>query len=209
MSKIANVKNHVLKNGSEFMTSAFGYRNDPITGVKNSFHGGIDVIRDQVGVDFVIAFDGGKVITAKNTVPGYDEVNNTGGNYIVIDHGQGLTTRYLHLKYQSLKVKVGDTVKKGDLIAFMGSTGYSTGAHLHFEVRKNNERVDPMPYLLSTYDKAKPIVSDVIVPKTYIVVKGDTLSKIARQFGTNVKNLVALNEIKNANLISVGQIIKI
>jgi len=141
------LKIHVIQSGQEGMTSPYGYRTDPISGAKNSFHKGVDLVRYGVGGDNILAFAAGTVTVAKDTVPGLDKVNNLGGNTIEIDHGNGYRTRYLHLKYKSLTVKVGGKVKAGQVIAVMGTTGYSTGVHLHFEVRKNGDPIDPMPYL--------------------------------------------------------------
>jgi len=205
-----NVKHPVVQNNAHIMTSPYGHRTDPITGVKNSFHGGID-LRWVTGADIIIAFADGKVTVAKDTVPGLDKVNNTAGNYIEIDHGNGWRTRYLHLKHKSVRVKVGDTVKAGQAIATMGTTGYSTGVHLHFEIRRNGERLDPRPYLEGKSSIAGTSVPKppVTAPVTYKVVKGDNLTKIARQFGTNVSNLVKLNNIKDPDKISVGQVLKL
>lgn len=66
------------------------------------------------------------------------------GYYVGIDHGNGITTIYAH--NSQLNVSVGQTVKQGDIVAYAGSTGYSTGAHCHFEVRVNNVKVDPQTY---------------------------------------------------------------
>lgn len=69
------------------------------------------------------------------------------GNFVKIDHGQGYETLYAHQKANSILVKVGDQVKKGQLIGFVGSTGNSTGNHVHWEVRKNGIVIDPLPLL--------------------------------------------------------------
>ena len=119
--------------GYSTISSYFGYRIHPITGV-SKLHAGID-IPAPAGVT-VAAANSGTVIVAT-----YSE---SYGNYVIIDHG-GLTTLYAH--NTSLSVSAGQTVKKGDKIAAVGTTGYSTGNHLHFEVRKNGTPVDPMSYL--------------------------------------------------------------
>lgn len=80
----------------------------------------------------------------KNNTP--NEKNNP-GNMIKIKHDNNYYTRYLHLQYNSIKVKVGDKVKKGQIIGYMGNTGYSFGAHLHFEVWEGNNRINPINYL--------------------------------------------------------------
>jgi murein DD-endopeptidase MepM/ murein hydrolase activator NlpD len=116
------------------LTSGFGYRKDPISGARK-FHNAIDVAAPR-GTP-VYAYTNGKVVTA-----GW---GNMTGNYVVIDHGGGLRTKYLHLS--SISVSAGQTVKVGQKIGGVGSTGYSTGNHLHFEVTKNGVAVNPLLYL--------------------------------------------------------------
>ena len=120
--------------GYSTISSNFGYRIHPITGV-SKLHAGIDVAAPAGAT--VVAANSGTVIVAT-----YSE---SYGNYVIIDHGGGLTTLYAH--NTSLTVSAGQTVKKGRQIATVGTTGYSTGNHLHFEVRKNGTPVDPMGYL--------------------------------------------------------------
>ena len=88
------------------------------------------------GTDIVAAADGEVVIS---------KYSNSAGNYITINHGGGVSTVYMHAS--SRLVNVGDHVKKGQLIAKVGSTGRSTGPHLHFGVRVNSEYVNPMNYV--------------------------------------------------------------
>jgi murein DD-endopeptidase MepM/ murein hydrolase activator NlpD len=129
---------------SQVVASPFGMRWHPILHVYR-MHTGVD-IGGRYGAPIVSAAKG-KVI-AIGTIPGYDSANgnNTGGsgygNYIVIDHGGGISTLYGHTKL--IKVKVGQVVNAGQLIALCGSTGSSTGPHLHFEVRVNGTPVNPM-----------------------------------------------------------------
>ena len=116
------------------ITSPFGYRTHPIFGT-TIYHAGIDI-----GVDYgtpIHAADSGTVILA-GWCGGY-------GNAVIIDHGNGLQTLYGH--NTSVAVSEGQAVSQGEVIAYAGSTGYSTGPHCHFEVRENGEAVDPMGYL--------------------------------------------------------------
>ena len=116
------------------ITSPFGGRIHPVTGIWLG-HTGLDI-----GVPYgtpVHAADGGKVILA-SWYGGY-------GNAVVIDHGNGISTLYGH--NSSLAVSVGQTVSKGEVVAYCGSTGVSTGPHVHFEVRINGRPVDPLGYL--------------------------------------------------------------
>lgn len=200
-----NAKNHVVSGKNEKVTSDYGYRIHPVTKKKKSFHHGIDLI----GSTGILAFEDGTITAIRNNITGYT-TKPAGGNYIYIDHGNGYQTRYLHLKYGSLKVKVGDKVEKGQLIATMGATGQVTGVHLHFEVRKNGSSVNPKPYLLGTkkmvVEQQKETTNTYY---TYVVKKGDTLGKIAKNHNTTVNKLVADNNIKNKNLIQVGQKLKI
>ncbi|MGZ9583851.1 M23 family metallopeptidase [Paenibacillus marinisediminis] len=119
---------------SRLITSSFGYRQDPIT-KRAAFHAGID-IGGEVG-DPVYAAADGKVVTA--------EFNASRGNYIVIRHASGLDTWYMHLS--KIVVKEGQEVTKGDLIGKVGTSGRSTGAHLHFEVIQDGKTINPLPYM--------------------------------------------------------------
>lgn len=118
------------------MTSDFGYRSDPFTGAKK-LHKGIDLGAPN-GTDILAAAEG-EVIVA-SWWSGY-------GNTVIIDHGNGYWTLYGHIRNGGTVVEKGDHVKRGQKIAEVGSTGESTGNHLHFEVRINEDPVDPKPYL--------------------------------------------------------------
>ena len=113
-----------------YVSSRFGLRVHPITG-KTKSHTGIDIASNQGTA--VYASDGGTV-----TLAGW---NGGYGNCIMIDHGNGYVTLYGHLS--SISVSVGQTVSQGATIGAVGSTGNSTGPHLHFEVLKNGTRIDP------------------------------------------------------------------
>ena len=116
------------------ITSPFGYRDHPIFG-RQILHAGIDIGVDE-GTP-VAAADSGVVVDA-DWLGGY-------GYAVIIDHGNGLSTVYGH--NSSLNVSPGQSVSKGQIIAYSGSTGNSTGPHVHFEVRSGGEPVDPMGYL--------------------------------------------------------------
>lgn len=120
--------------GWYYISSYFGYRDSPIFG-KKEFHNGID-IPAAYGSN-IIAAANGTVILAK--------LSSSFGYYLVIDHGSGYSTLYAH--NSKLLVGVGDKVLRGDVIAKAGSTGWSTGNHLHFEVRVNGKRVNPLDYV--------------------------------------------------------------
>jgi murein DD-endopeptidase MepM/ murein hydrolase activator NlpD len=116
------------------ITSPYGYRNHPIL-KKKKLHTGIDIAVPS-GTS-ILAANSGKVI--------YSGYNGGYGNTVIIDHGGKISTLYAH--NSKLLVKVGDEVEKGKAVAKSGSTGLSTGPHLHFEVRENGQHVDPMKYL--------------------------------------------------------------
>lgn len=113
------------------LTSGYGWRN-------GRMHEGIDIAND-VGTPMYAA-DSGTVSLMKSDPEGY-------GYYIVINHGNGLSTLYAHMYRSSVTVSLGQKVRKGQRIASIGNNGRSTGPHLHFEVHKNGNPVDPMPYL--------------------------------------------------------------
>lgn len=122
---------------SSYITSPYGYRNDPISGAYK-FHSGIDISMPNAMGKNLVAVKPGTVILAKYTSTGY-------GNYIMIDHGGGYVSLYGHCK--SLNASVGDYVKQGDVIAYIGTSGYSTGPHVHFEIRYNGEKMNPTNYV--------------------------------------------------------------
>ncbi len=124
----------VAKEGT-VITSPFGTRNHPIQGVVK-LHSGIDIGGAGYGAKVVAAEDG--VVSFAGTLGGY-------GNCVIVNHGGGISTLYGH--GQTLLTTVGTNVKKGDIIMEVGSTGNSTGPHLHFEVRVNNIAVNPATYL--------------------------------------------------------------
>ncbi|MDX9907331.1 MAG: M23 family metallopeptidase [Bacteroidales bacterium] len=115
----------------------FGWRTDPFYKVQK-FHEGVDFSAPP-GTDIYATGDG-KVLQADRSKTGY-------GNQIVIDHGFGYKTMYAHL--QSFKVRAGETVKRGQVIGTLGSTGKSTSPHLHYEVWKNSTPVDPINYFFN------------------------------------------------------------
>ena len=116
------------------ITSKYAMRVHPITG-QYKLHTGVD-IGAPMGANFISANDG---IVVKA------EMNSAYGNMVIIDHGGGISTLYAH--GSEILVEVGQTVKRGDAILKVGSTGYSTGPHAHFEVRINGVTTDPLPYI--------------------------------------------------------------
>ena len=123
------------ENWRNVVTSEFGYRRDPFTGERRG-HSGMD-LAVPTGTSVRAALPGTVTVSTYNQ-GGY-------GYYVMIDHGNGLSTLYGH--NSQLLARVGQTVEAGDVIALSGSTGRSTGPHLHFEVRINGERTNPRSYL--------------------------------------------------------------
>lgn len=117
-------------------SSPFGYRVNPLTGAMGELH---------TGQDFAIACGTSVYAAAGGTVTFAGWHSGGGGNRVVIDHGNGLSTTYNH--NSSLTVKVGQKVERGDTVALSGTTGASTGCHLHFEVMVNDKTVDPLGWL--------------------------------------------------------------
>lgn len=113
------------------ISSPFGYRISP-TGRSREFHNGVD-ISNKLGTDIIAAGSG--IVT-------YSGYNGGYGKVVMISHGYGYTSIYAH--NQEILVSVGDQIKKGQVIAKVGSTGRSTGPHVHFEVRLNNEPINPL-----------------------------------------------------------------
>ncbi|SVC04357.1 uncharacterized protein METZ01_LOCUS257211, partial [marine metagenome] len=117
-----------------WMSSRYGHRVDPITG-RRAMHYGVD-FAGKYSAD-VIAVAAGVVV--------YAEEKSGYGKMVEINHGGGYSTRYGH--HKELVVKVGDIVRKGEVVGLMGSSGRSTGPHVHYEVFKNGRIVDPATYI--------------------------------------------------------------
>ena len=121
------------------VTSGFGYRTDPVTGVLGDFHDATD-FGAQCKAPIYAAADG----TVARVGSDY-----YGGHGVLVDHGGGLSTLYWHPWPDGIFVKEGDSVKAGQQIAEVGSSGKSTACHLHFKVLVNGTPIDPVPFLVA------------------------------------------------------------
>ena len=119
------------------ITSPFGYRQDPFTG-EMSYHGGTDIAAPQ-GTPILAAADG--TVTVAN---GTDPWGGSYGYHVKLDHGGGMETLYAHCL--AIAVTAGQQVQQGEVIGYVGSTGNSTGKHLHFEVREKGQKINPTNY---------------------------------------------------------------
>lgn len=134
------------------LTSDFGMRSHPVLGGRRK-HSGIDLAA-STGTPVYATADG--VISRADWFSSY-------GLYVSIEHGASLQTRYAHLS--RLAVATGDTVSKGDLIGYVGSTGRSTGPHLHYEVRVDGLAVNPIPYMMADERRFAAITSSELTGK--------------------------------------------
>lgn len=195
--------------GTYRITSPFGPRVHPISG-RRSNHNGVDLIstnKDQG----IYAPIGGRVTAArKSNAPGGGY-----GWYVKAIDTEGNEHIFAHMKSGSLKVKLGDTFDQGDRLGTIGATGNVTGPHLHWEVRVKGKFTDPMDHLGQSA-APKPSVAPVrpVAPKpsewiTYTVKRGDTVWAISRRFGVTVKQIAEWSGLKNANVIRVGQKLRI
>jgi len=119
---------------SGWISSRYGYRNDPFSG-KKAFHEGVDIA----------ARSGSRILAMAKGVVSFAGEKSGYGLVVEINHGNGYGTRYAHAK--EILAKVGDHVEKGDAVALVGSSGRSTGSHVHFEVLKDGEAIDPHDHL--------------------------------------------------------------
>ncbi len=189
---------------TQIKTSSFGPR-------QGHFHHGIDLAL-RMGEPVFAVFDG--IIKLSTYGGGY-------GNYVIIKHDNGLETLYAHLSIR--KVKLGQRIKAGQLLGLGGSTGYSTGPHLHFEVRYQGYTLNPM--LVYDFKQANQIRSDVFVikphhfrhygnaspKKGYLfheVGSSENLSSIAQKYETSPQTIIQMNKLQETN-ISQGQMLRI
>ena len=137
--------------GGICVTSPFGWRVHPVSG-RGEGHKGVDIVRwtGYGNTATITAFAPGTVQSVRDSVRGTDTVNaaNSAGNYVIVDHGGGWVSKYFHLQYGSVVVKPGEQVRAGQAVGYMGNTGNSTGAHLHFQLEHDGEPIDALPYLL-------------------------------------------------------------
>lgn len=127
----------VFKNKGNVITQAF----------KKGVHNGIDLVGTGYTLDYITAHSEGTVVAVRNNYKTNDKYGSSYGNYVKIKHN-GYYTLYAHMKYNSVTVKVGQKVSRGQVIGYMGNTGHSFGAHLHFEVRdKNDNFINPIKYI--------------------------------------------------------------
>lgn len=140
----------ILKTGTNQVTQ----------GYNSKTHQGIDIVKYKGQLDYIVAHSDGEVV---EVVKNYNRTDKTGGsygNYVRIKHDNGYYTLYAHMKYGSVTVSKGQKVKKGQVIGYMGNTGYSVGAHVHFEVRDTkNNKIDPTAYINADLPGTKKTVS--------------------------------------------------
>jgi murein DD-endopeptidase MepM/ murein hydrolase activator NlpD len=222
------------------ITSLMGNRIHPVTKAPKH-HNGTDIWSPHEPCWIEAPFDGTVIEAKKSTAAGGGY-----GNYVILSHkinGEDYVTVYAHMQDGTLKVTPGQKITAGTPLGKMGTTGMSTGKHLHWELQKGKKLVwnatglnyiepvaffDALIKLENVKGTAKdetpadapvapaPVHSSAPMAKataaagsTYTVVSGDNLTRIASRYGTTVAALVKLNGIKNANLISVGQVLKL
>jgi murein DD-endopeptidase MepM/ murein hydrolase activator NlpD len=217
-----------------------GNRIHPVT-KEPKHHNGTDIWSKHEPCWIEAPYDGVVTEAKKSTAAG-----GGFGNFVMIHHkinGEHYTTVYAHMADNTIKVKVGQKITAGTPLGKMGSTGMSTGKHLHWELHKGKKYawsatglnfIEPVAFFdaLIKYEAINgtakdetpvdapaapapvhapaPAAKAAVAPgTTYTVKSGDNLTKIASRYGTTVNALVTLNGIKNANLINVGQVLKL
>jgi len=182
----------VLKGGSCEVTQSY----------KAGIHNGIDIVGKNYTCDYLIAHSDGKVVAVRKDYTKNDTTGNSYGNYVKIDHGNGYYTLYAHIAYGTVAVNNGSSVKKGQVIGYMGNTGHSFGAHLHFEVWNGNTRIDPTNYLNADFPKPTPTPKPT--PSTGFKV-GDKVTSVSNGYaasdGTGAVSIIVTTptEIKRIN----------
>lgn len=157
---------------------------------KAGVHNGIDLVGPGYTLAYITAHSSGTVVAYRNNCNGFE--NGSYGNYVKIKHDDGYYTLYAHMAFNTVRVKTGDRVQRGQILGYMGNTGMSYGGHLHWEVRNPSDvKIDPTPYL----DTNLPSVSNEDV-NVYYKVK-------TRDYGwlSEVKNLEDYAGWKNSPII--------
>lgn len=193
------------------LTSPFGYRIHPVYGDKR-FHSGVDLVNNTGGKVPIYASAEGTVRLIKSTATGY-------GRYVVITHdvkGVKYETLYAHLDYYS--VKVGQKVKQGEQIAVMGTTGTSTGVHLHFEIHKGSynyaggtypNALDPMKYIdlkiTAETLKSKEKSDDELI-FTSATLKNLYQERVVSEATMKLLDELAVKELKHTSKLKNGKL---
>lgn len=197
-----------------YISSYFGPRIHPKTG-KQSYHGGIDIPGTANSTNVIATLDG-EVKEINNTCNSYsttDADNYCGGsfgNYIKIEDSKGNTNIFAHLYRDSLTVGVGDIVKQGQVIAKVGSSGMSTGPHLHFEIRINNNRVNPLDYVDPNNPRPTGSVEDfdffntVYSESEFVAIVNEYYSQDNVCNSSNTNYVTRCNDLKNDILYGNG-----
>lgn len=190
------VKNRVIEGNQLEITQIY----------KAGIHNGIDVVNKNYTLGYICSHSDGNVVESRDGL-GNMKGSNSYGNYVKVKHDNGYSTLYAHLAKGTVTVSNGQRVSKGQRLGFMGDSGNSYGAHLHFEIRnESDERIDPTPYLnadlpAKVVEEPKEEAGKII----YTVKAGDTLSEIGAKYGINYMKIAKDNNIANPNLIYVGQ----
>ncbi len=191
-------------------TSNFGFR-------RGRGHKGIDISARNGAKDIKAFMDG--VVRISKYMSGF-------GNVLVIRHENGMETVYAHCRKNH--VKSGDIVNSGQVVATVGSTGRSTGPHLHFEIRIDGIPVDPNFFMnpkektmkhgltyIHKFDKYTVLASNesqkskVIVKRYHKIRSGDTLSRLSYKYGVSIKNLCKMNNIKTTTILRIGRQLRV
>lgn len=192
----------VLKNGKCEVSQKY----------KGTRHNGIDLVGAGYTLDNVVAHSDGTVVGVvsncnRNTSKSGERIY---GNFVKIKHDNGMYTFYAHLKYGSVTVSLNQRVTKGQVLGYMGNTGYSFGAHLHFEVRNaNNVQIDPTAYVgadLPVAEKQDANISNNASYKVGTTYTTQVILKVRAGAGTNYaqKSYNQLTVNAKANAYSTG-----
>ena len=167
------------------------------------YHNGIDLVGTGYSLDYIVAHSTGTVVSVRKNYATQDKTGNSYGNYVKIKHDNGYYTLYAHMKLNSVTVNVGDRVSQGQVIGYMGATGHSTGAHLHFEVRNTSDvRIDPTSYINADLPNTSNSPSaPTSSGTTYTVQSGDTVAAICRKYYSQ-STQTEWDLIKNANSLN-------
>lgn len=149
--------------------------------------------------DPIKSFQSGKVSQAY--------YSKSGGWMVVVQQDDGTIARYLHMNKKPL-VSAGQRVSAGQTLGEIGDSGDSHGAHLHSDIQRNGQYIDPIKYLQSLAGGVASVAAETAA-KTYTVKSGDTLSEIGQKFGVSWRKLAEINNLSNPNKLSIGQVLKI